>query len=916
MNGFYDYWGKASNEAGDTGFHLLAFHSLDVAAVAVVLLELDPAQLQVVAALTGFDVAVLRRVVPRLIGLHDLGKFTEPFQGMRADIAERLQGRGRFASSRFRHDTLGFGLWRKWADSRAAREEAGLAARLVPLRLRADRLSGADFEDALRPWMAAVLGHHGRPPHEGHDVDVAGAFGSSMGLTTARARTDARCFAEAVLKLFGDDELVSGASDLKTLSHGMRVSSWWLAGFTILCDWLGSDTVAFPYASEPRPLEAYWEESLVKARSAVERSGLVGSRARPFRGIGDLFPGMEMPTPLQESARSVELAAGPQLFVLEDLTGAGKTEAALILAQRLLSAGKASGLYFGLPTMATANAMEKRVRPLLAKLFEGPASFVLAHSGPRQHEAHFVGSASQHPDDYGPGEEPTASASASTWVHDNRKKALLAHVGVGTIDQAFLAALQSRHAALRLLGLHRHVLVVDEVHACDAYMLEILAAVLRLHASLGGSAILLSATLPLHQRRKLAAAFAEGLQSANAPALSAMSYPLLTAVSGAATAEQPVAIRKEGARSLPVVFHQSSGEVVDRLVAAVEGGACACWVRNSVADAVEGARRLAQRLGWDKVLLFHARFPLGDRLNIEGRVLASFGKDSTPGERRGRVVVATQVVEQSLDIDFDVLVTDLCPVDLVIQRAGRLQRHARRESRLAPVLELCSPIWVESPPSNWLTSDDFKRTALVYDNPAELWRTAGELGRRGALRVPDDTRQLIEAVFDEQAEVPAALQVKADRADGKNRAHASVAQTAVLRPESGYLRTGTDWSDEARVATRLGEPTVTLRMARVTEQGVEAWAVEAEPSLRWAMSQVRVARRHVTAAPEEEAELRAQAEATMPFVDDDMVTLLFHHAGGDAWVARGLAPGREPGSQVALEIHYSPQLGLEFRKAG
>lgn len=536
---FYAYWGKARPESEGAGFHLLVYHALDVAAVGRRLLEGDGRLLGRIARLSGFTAESLWTTLPFQLGLHDLGKFAEPFQDQQPDLVAQLQGARPSRACEHRHDTLGYVLWSRWARKPEAGEDA-LLERLHSITSRVGALGRTDLGYLMAPWMAAVLGHHGRPPALPGPPRAAFVPGS-------RSSRDAAAFALELRELLGPVGLVAESEDLDLLLERVMRASWWVAGFTILCDWVGSDARFFGYESGPMPLADYWKVALAAAGAAVERSGLTGARPRPFLGIQSLFPHVVEPSPLQAGAARVPLSAGPQLFVLEDLTGSGKTEAALALAHRLMEAGQGEGIYFALPTMATANAMAARVEPLLDRLFDGQASFLLTHSGPRLTERDHLAVAGPGPErSYGPNEQPEGGAAASAWLADGRKKALLAELGVGTIDQALLAALQSRHAALRLFGLQRRVLVVDEVHACDPYMLKVLGKLLEMHAALGGSAILLSATLPSAQRRELGASFERGLGRRGSGLTGSDAYPLLTrcGTGDRARGDRPAEIRR------------------------------------------------------------------------------------------------------------------------------------------------------------------------------------------------------------------------------------------------------------------------------------------------------------------------------------------------------------------------------------
>lgn len=249
-----------------------------------------------------------------------------------------------------------------------------------------------------------------------------------------------------------------------------------------------------------------------------------------FAGITSLFPFILHPTPLQQKALELDVNQHrAQLFLLEDVTGAGKTEAALILAHRLMASGKAQGIYFGLPTMATANAMYERMANTWLTLYQPDSrpSLVLAHSARRLMDRfnHSIWSddltGSEEPDE----NQPFAQGCAA-WFADSNKKALLADVGVGTLDQAMMSVMPFKHNNLRLLGLRNKVLIADEIHAYDAYMSKILECVIEKQAQDGNSTILLSATLSQQQRDRLISAYARGVKrQVQAPQLGYGDYP-------------------------------------------------------------------------------------------------------------------------------------------------------------------------------------------------------------------------------------------------------------------------------------------------------------------------------------------------------------------------------------------------------
>jgi CRISPR-associated endonuclease/helicase Cas3 len=815
-----------------------------------------------------------------------------------------------------RHDTLGYLLWSELADPKGERHAPAVRLNIVDAdgATPDERLA----KKALRPWIAAVAGHHGRPPeHSGH---ASAILGDHFGLKRPDgAWVDALAFvneARAILQ----PAVVSRCRTATPIDESAwKTSSWWLAGYATLCDWVGSSTEWFPFQSKTGNLRGYWSVALERAGRAVQLAGLGSPCVRSFGGFRTLFAEIAEPSPLQVQVSTVQLGDGPQLLLLEDLTGSGKTEAALALVGRLFDAGKADGFYFALPTMATSNAMFSRVEPVIDRLFEAkpPPSFLIAHSGPKlRGRAAGIGAETlerQPGSTYG-ADEATASELARSWLLDSRKKALLADAGVGTVDQALMGALQAKHNSLRLLGLHRHVLVVDEVHACDEYMNGILMELLRVQAAGGGSAVLLSATLPIDTRRKLVEAFREGL-GAQEFAIEGEAYPVLVRADRSGVEVVPVTTRKGSERPVKVEFLETFDEVARWCRDRAKAGKCVAWIRNTVRDALEAFDRLAAELGPGLVQLFHARFPMGDRLKIEQDVVLRFGPASVATERKGRIVVSTQVLEQSLDLDFDEMVSDLAPIDRLIQRAGRLHRHPRGQ-RGDPILHVLAPPWNEQPPESW-PGDAFNGSVAVYGRPSLLWRTQRILQSEARLELPAKARLLVEAVYGaDDSFVPDSLLIERRelKSEGEELRNRAMAQHNKIRLEQGFVRTGTSWADDEFVPTRLGDPMATLRLVRAGGETIEPWsaATDVSPQVRWRLGEVsvRTALAH-SGRPDEDAPLRARlkelgAEPPAHVVPIEM------RAVGEAWHGRAIA-ARGADRQAPVTIIFTLGRGLDFR---
>ncbi|MHA6902666.1 CRISPR-associated helicase Cas3' [Ralstonia syzygii subsp. celebesensis] len=834
---YFAYWGKARMQEGASQrYHLLAFHALDVAACGAELLRLPRFSLAPLAVELGWPLPAVEKIFTWFLALHDLGKFARAFQnlapGLSPDLVSYVPAR-RYSQ---RHDTLGWLLWQE----RAA-------------------CLGASLPDPVHgfwaAWVQTAVGHHGMPPQE----TTAG------GLLPLQAHTfylpgdvdAAVAFANAVAPfLLPTDIPVPGRAQRQTLLQ----HAWRLAGLAVLADWLGSNQAHFRYCEHPQDLSAYWcEAAQPEAAQAVRMAGLSDQAVSPWQGSRVLFPYLASPTPLQQYAATVPLAQGPQLFLLEDVTGAGKTEAAMILAHRLMAADHAHGIYLALPSMATANQIYRRTAAMYRRLYmAGTApSLVLSH-GARQLVDDFRRSVLEpqaQDDDFGYSrEESSASAQCSAWLADNRKKALLADVGVGTLDQALLAVLPARHQALRLLGLSGKVLLVDEVHAYDPYMHALLCKLLTAHARQGGSVLLLSATLPAAMRAELIAAFQAGGGHEGVEPAADTRYPLVTHVH-AEVSTHACATRPQLVRKVAVAPLHTEQAVVERVMNEARAGRCICWIRNTVDDARHAFTALRSHLPEKSLALFHSRFAMGDRLAIEAAALDRFGKASTAAQRQGQVLIATQVVEQSLDLDFDIMISDLAPIDLLIQRAGRLQRHARHgdgepatdgcERRPAPTLYLLCPENTDTPGSNWYAAS-FPKARHVYPNVGQLWLTqrallaAGQIVSPGGPGEDGAVRSLVEAVYGPEADpIPDALQRATQEQMGKDMAAASQAHFNALNLERGYCADSSHhWYEDTQTPTRLGDETCEIYLAR--EEGGGLVPFVAASAFPWEHAAVRV----------------------------------------------------------------------------
>lgn len=696
-------WAKS----GELGGHGLLAHLLDVAAVVETLLVIEPESTRRWAAKEfGFELSQVARWVAAIAGLHDFGKAIPGFQekwleGMQVDQALGLTFPVS-ACSRNRHD-------------------------LATAALLGPSLHGLAVADAgwLRHAVQAVSAHHGY-----HFLPAETDQGKPL-----NEPVEWRQARDEILLGYWQTLAPDGAPALDQLS---LAAVNWLAGLTSAADWIASNPEWFCLGERCLDdLRDYYANACLLAQAALSRIGWHSYRPLLPQSMGtnDLLARIVGRPEL--SARPLQLAGdrllqavqGPSLLLVEAPMGEGKTELAFLAHLRLQAANGHRGLYVALPTQATGNALFKRALTFLEQFADGKLDIQLVHGGATMNEEvrHLRGV------DHSSAE----SLSASAWF-SQRKRPLLSPYGVGTVDQALFAALNVKHHFVRLWGLGNRVVVLDEVHAYDTYTSGLIAALLRWLRALGCSVILMSATLPLARRAELLRAWGVDLS-----AVPDLAYPRILLAD-----ECGVSGEHFDARALAPIHLTGLGESLDVLAdAAAEllaGGGCGALIVNTVDRAQKLYTALRQRLG-DEVylLLFHARFPADQRNELEREVLARFGAE---GDRPVRaLLIATQVAEQSLDIDFDFMLSDLAPVDLLLQRAGRLHRHDRPR----PSLHAQACLRVAGLQADQLP--ELKETAWGYVYDAYiLLRTWALLRREACLTLPADIDRLVQAVYGDE----------------------------------------------------------------------------------------------------------------------------------------------------------------------
>lgn len=603
------------------------------------------------------DEELLTRTVVFLGWVHDIGKITLAFAGPIMSLLPE-------AKQRLEEDTE-----LRWNEQKKKFSHHALAGEAILREL------------GCPEGLASVVGaHHGKPQEANNVLDQLedGVYETNY-WPKGRKTFWWSCWQE----LFDHALQESGFSDVKELPELSVPTELLLTGLLIMADWIASNPRYFPLI----PVEELGDESLYPAR--VERAWQKFAPTLPWKvqeAAADPAEFRErfgfLPNEVQQAMlEAVNNAQEPGIFILEAQMGVGKTEAALAAAEVLAQRCGEGGIFFGLPTQATANGIFGRLLDWAQKQSDGlEHSIRLAH-GMAQLNTDYL-KLQQEPvpveDD---ADDPEERVMVHQWFQGS-KQALLANFVIGTVDQLLMAALQQKHVMLRHLGLAGKVVVIDECHAYDAYMNCYLDRALNWLGEYRVPVILLSATLPAKRRTELVTAYLNRKTLPDAPWKTCRGYPLLTWTDGKQVQQTGIPLHTPPRRV--TMESLTEEQLPEMLQNALREGGCAGVIVNTVRKAQDLAALLREELPEFEVLVFHAQFLMPDRAEKEQRLMERIGKRSTPAQRDRLIVVGTQVLEQSLDIDFDYMITELCPMDLLLQRIGRLHRHPGRACRAAP----------------------------------------------------------------------------------------------------------------------------------------------------------------------------------------------------------------------------------------
>lgn len=718
----HEAFGKLKNaNDGQTQWLPLLDHMIDVAFCFQQLTQCQGVRRALSAAANrSLDEADLARLAVVVL-LHDIGKASSSFQSKRWATGERPSywpnpsGHGAQAVYLFQGD-----------------EKVTCLLDALPVKEMSTW-----GESGLIPLFLASFSHHGRPLLENtatlgqvsfHDwkqvVDQAGTVHYAP---------------LPVLKEIGIRTMQLFPTAFGPVDHPLPDCSAFahlFAGFVQFADWLGSDTRHFPIRIDAdRALSArHYAEQAVKSLgldATATRKQLIASRPN----FGLVF---DVPAPRPIQAEMADDTLGP-LVILESETGSGKTEAALWRFIHLFQRGEVDSLYFALPTRVSAKQVYDRVRKAVDRLWSENRPLVVralpGYSAADGEEPVMLPDFKVQWND-----EPDDNEALRRWAAEAPKRFLAAPVAVGTIDQVLLGILKVKHAHMRTALLARSLLVVDEVHASDAYMTALLEKLLKAHLGNGGHALLLSATLGSSARSRYIALGDSSVQPPSFNEAADTPYPAISDYHGLSSIA-PTGRSKDVHWSLRDCI--DAPEVITHLaIEAARTGAKVLVVRNTVAAATALLRALESRPETSHWLfrvsgqptLHHSRFSREDRPLLDAAIEEQLGKQRPAG---ARIIIGTQTLEQSLDIDADLLITDVCPMDVLLQRIGRLHRHKRD---------------ADQRPTEYASPQALVLTPAGHDLSAMLKRAAHGLGRFSDgggvypdLRIIEATRRLIEA---------------------------------------------------------------------------------------------------------------------------------------------------------------------------
>ena len=691
---------------------------------------------RIIADSTGGDEQEARNLLVFLAAAHDLGKATPVFQAkwtfQNKDLDMEIYNRLLSCGLNVRESRDKYRFYQ--------RTPHALASQLLLEEAKELGLSDTN----LSKNAAIIIGaHHGKPPDGGYSK-VLNAYQASFGHDSNRDGDNWKHVQSELIQLILN---LSGYDHLTQVPSPLYPAQVLLSGIIIVSDWIASNERFLPLI----PID--WEmetDSATRAQLGWNKLNLPG-KWDPYQIRNDFnlynirFKNIVEINQMQKAALSVATSLySPGIMVIEAPMGQGKTEAALVVAEIFRDKTDSNGVFFALPTQATSDGIFPRLIQWMNTLELNERQSVRLAHGKAQYNKDYneLMTFASTTDSIVSNDEFDKGEDNAAYVHEwfnGRKTAMLANFVVGTIDQLLLMALKQKHVMLRHLGLAGKVVIIDECHAYDAYMNHYLKMALTWLGEYGVPVIVLSATLPADKRRELVGAYL-GKDNITGDWATKREYPLITYSDGDEI--KSCVIGADGIGRDVLLERLEFDAIADKLEELLSEGGCAGVIMDTVHRAQLAASRLRERFGDSTVMLIHSRFIIPDRMEKERVLRDKLGKDCEDRPKK-LVVVGTQVLEQSLDIDFDVMITDIAPMDLLLQRIGRLHRHSEHDSNRSA--KLCKPMCFIT----GIVDEEFERGIdRVYDKHL-LIRTRDLLNSLdGKVTLPGDIAHLVNDTYD------------------------------------------------------------------------------------------------------------------------------------------------------------------------
>lgn len=713
------FWAKTTPD-GTPGISVYE-HMINVGCVAMQLAEFSPQILHKF----GLEIST----IGLLAALHDVGKISPGFQ--------------RKCKSWLKENGL-IDIDRRWQWQKTMEKDHGK----VSHKTIQDELVKRNEDVDTTAYLSAVLGaHHGRMKYmpnprgiSSHFIDAINETNSGIDWNNERAKTIGKIY-----EYFGIENI-----NLEVNEESPFL--WWVAGLTTIADWIGSD-------------ERYFEASINNTKKgsqtvaikAIQSIGFDTPNFNQNLSFKLIFGNKFEPNDMQTQA--LEVITEPGVYIIEAPMGMGKTEAALGAAYQLLANGKANGIYFALPTQVTSNRIHLRVNEFLRSITSNMESKLIHGNSWLMDQSKDMVNFSKSDNESNEDEK-----NAREWF-TSPKKALLAPFGVGTVDQALLGVVAAKHFFLRRYALAGKVVIIDEVHSYDLYTGTLIDKLIEVLESLGCTVIVLSATLTKKRRNQILGIPSDEVSSDE------NAYPLITGKKSGQIIK-PVKSNVPEPEEINVEFKEINEAEKEALTVSRNGGAV-LWICDTVDSAQKQYKRFIENGNQDiKIGLLHSRFPYWRREELENEWMERLGKEGKT--RCGCILVSTQIVEQSVDIDADLMISELAPTDMLLQRLGRLWRHDRKNRPLDEPKFIVINEEKSVHDFGKMSAKEINKTlgskAFVY-NAYVLLRSMEVWNKNKKINIPLQMRELIESTYLERNDEPESWQKLYDENCGKVAAY-------------------------------------------------------------------------------------------------------------------------------------------------